>query len=53
MCEGDFDEDGDMDGEDLIVQIADGSDVDLEDFAADFGRIECPQNLSFFLRFFG
>ena len=41
-CEGDFDEDGDVDGSDLAVFAADGGGTTtLAQFAADFGRTDC------------
>ena len=48
-CEGDFDDDGDVDGLDLAVFAADfnsNGDVgssDLAVFAADFGRTDCSE----------
>ena len=49
-CEWDFDEDGDVDGEDLFELISkevgddddDDDDGNLAEFAADFGRNDCP-----------
>nr|WP_320192263.1 SBBP repeat-containing protein [uncultured Desulfobacter sp.] len=43
-CLGDFDDDGDLDGEDLAAQAADGDNpvIIAEDFAAEFGRTDCP-----------
>jgi glucose/arabinose dehydrogenase len=41
-CEGDFDQDSDVDGKDLVAQAAGGTDVALQDFTADFGRNDCP-----------
>jgi Tol biopolymer transport system component len=48
-CDGDFDFDRDVDGDDLAVQaniyirVANGGDgVSLEDFAGYFGRNDCP-----------
>ena len=46
VCEGDFDEDGDVDGEDLYELIADSSltgvdKVDVAVFASNFGRVNC------------
>lgn len=41
--EGDFDKDGDVDGSDLAVFAAGGGgSIALEEFAADFGRTNCP-----------
>ena len=40
-CEGDFEPDGDVDGSDL-AQLIDSGGVDIEIFAADLGRINCP-----------
>ena len=42
MCEGDFDSDRDVDGSDLAIFAAGGTGITLEDFAADFGRTNCP-----------
>jgi hypothetical protein len=41
-CDGDFEPDGDVDGKDLAEYISDSRDVDLEDFAANFGKDDCP-----------
>jgi parallel beta-helix repeat protein/predicted outer membrane repeat protein len=42
VCEGDFDTDGDADGSDLAILIdSGGADIDI--FAEDFGRMDCPQ----------
>jgi hypothetical protein len=44
-CEGDYDEDGDVDGEDLISRTINDTDIDfvpLKQFAAEFGRVDCP-----------
>jgi len=41
-CEGDFDDDGDVDGSDLAAYIDDNQGISLSDFAANFGRIGCP-----------
>ena len=38
-CDGDFDQDGDVDGSDLAIFAAGGTGITLEDFAADFGTI--------------
>jgi hypothetical protein len=40
-CEGDTEPDGDVDGIDLVQEInADGANI--VQFAADFGRTDCP-----------
>jgi hypothetical protein len=39
---GDFDKDGDVDGSDLATFAAGGAGISLENFAADFGRTNCP-----------
>ena len=42
-CECDFESaDGDVDGTDLASYIADPAGFSVADFAADFGRIDCP-----------
>jgi hypothetical protein len=42
-CEGDFaPADGDVDGSDLAAYIADQAGISLSDFAAEFGRTNCP-----------
>ncbi|WP_320045362.1 hypothetical protein [uncultured Desulfobacter sp.] len=43
-CLGDFDEDGDLDGQDLAAQAADGDSpvIIAAEFAAEFGRTDCP-----------
>ena len=42
-CGGDFDKDGDVDGSDLAVFAAGGGgSIALEEFAAEFGRTDCP-----------
>ena len=41
-CEGDFDNDKDVDGSDLATYAAGGTGITLEAFAADFGRTDCP-----------
>ena len=42
-CEGDLDEDKDVDGSDLTVFAAGGGgDITLEELATDFGRTDCP-----------
>jgi hypothetical protein len=40
-CEGDFEPDGDVDGKDL-AELIDSGGVDIDIFAADLGRIDCP-----------
>ncbi len=42
-CQGDFDKDEDVDGSDLAVFAAGGTDVTLEQFAPEFGKTNCPQ----------
>ena len=42
LCEGDLDTDKDVDGKDLATQADGDTGVDLEDFAASFGRNDCP-----------
>ncbi len=44
-CDCDFDTDGDVDGSDLAVFAAGGTGIGLEDFAAEFGRTDCPNIL--------
>jgi len=41
-CNGDFDGDLDVDGSDLATFAAGGTTITLEEFAADFGRTDCP-----------
>lgn len=41
-CNGDFDQDGDVDGSDLAALAANPDLLDLSLFAADFGRTNCP-----------
>ena len=40
-CRWDIDEDGDVDGSDLAVFEPGATAVDVESFAAEFGRIDC------------
>ena len=40
-CKGDFNEDGDVDGEDLFEYSEDEKGVQLKWFAEEFGRIDC------------
>jgi len=42
VCEGDFDQDGDVDGSDLAAFAAGGTTITLEEFATDFGKTNCP-----------
>jgi hypothetical protein len=42
MCEGDFYEDGDVDGFDLSLLIGNLGQLDMTTFAANFGRSQCP-----------
>ena len=39
----DFDQDEDVNGEDLTAQAVAGSSVNLFDIALNFGRLGCPQ----------
>jgi hypothetical protein len=41
-CEGDFDEDGNVDGSDLSTLIAEPSLLDIATFAWNFGKNACP-----------
>ena len=41
-CDGDFYHDGDVDGLDLFDYITYPASMSLADFAADFGRTNCP-----------
>ena len=41
-CKGDFDGDLDVDGSDLAVFAAGGATITIEDFAAYFGKTDCP-----------
>ena len=41
-CSGDFKPDGDVDGTDLAVFAAGGTDITLKAFAHDFGKTNCP-----------
>ena len=41
----DRDKDGDLDGSDLSAYIFDARGVELEEFCADYGKNECPNNL--------
>jgi hypothetical protein len=43
-CLGDHDGDFDVDGEDLATQIAANHSVDFEDFAGQFGNIDCDEH---------
>jgi hypothetical protein len=40
-CEGDFEPDGDTDGSDLVKLVENGG-IDINVFAEDFGRVNCP-----------
>lgn len=42
-CEGDFDSDRDVDGSDLAIFAAGRTGITLEEFAAEFGRTDCPR----------
>lgn len=41
-CKGDFNDDGDIDGSDLVELLAGASNVNLSEFAANFGKTSCP-----------
>ncbi len=41
-CRGDFNGDGDVDGTDLAVFAAGGTDIALKALAHDFGQTDCP-----------
>jgi hypothetical protein len=41
LCEGDFDNDGDVDGSDLSELISGNKTLDLDVFAMEFGRNDC------------
>lgn len=41
-CPGDIDGDKDVDGSDLADYILDSGGLGLDDFAANFGKINCP-----------
>jgi hypothetical protein len=41
-CPGDFNGDKDVDGSDLAEYIFDSGGLDLEVFAANFGKVNCP-----------
>ena len=41
-CPGDYAEDFDVDGSDLLDFLLDSAGVSLSDFAASFGKINCP-----------
>ena len=41
-CEGDFDDDGDVDNSDLATFAAGWTTITLEEFATNFGRTNCP-----------
>ena len=41
-CESDYDGDGDVDGSDLADYLFDPGGLDLDVFAADFGKANCP-----------
>ena len=42
VCKADFDKDGDVDGNDLVTYIGGGTGITLAEFAAEFGRTDCP-----------
>jgi len=42
VCEGDFNNDGDVDGSDLATFAAGSTTITLEKFSTDFGRTNCP-----------
>lgn len=41
-CQCDFNGDGDVDGSDLASYVLDTAGISLDDFAADFGKADCP-----------
>jgi len=41
VCEGDFDGDGDVDGEDLDTQADGSAGITLDSFAGSFGKFDC------------
>ncbi len=41
-CEGDLDEDGDVDGKDVALLVPDLSQIDIGIFAGNFGKTTCP-----------
>ena len=41
-CPGDYNGDKDVDGSDLADYLIDAAGLDLEFFAADYGRVNCP-----------
>jgi hypothetical protein len=41
VCKGDFDGDGDVDGNDLSDLVNDEKGLSLKRFAREFGRIDC------------
>jgi len=41
-CKGDYEPDGDVDGNDLAFQAAGGTGINLKNFAQHFGRENCP-----------
>lgn len=41
LCEGDSEPDGDVDGNDLVLKVYAGG-LNMEIFAEDFGRVDCP-----------
>ena len=43
ICQGDFDDDGDVDGSDLAIWIGGSTGIGLKAVAADFGRKDCPE----------
>ena len=44
LCLGDFNEDGDVDGNDLFMTAPEGAGIGLESFVLDFGRANCRPN---------
>ena len=42
-CPGDSDGNGDVDGSDLAAYTVVAGDVSLQEFAANFGKTECPE----------
>ena len=41
-CKGDFDNDGDVDGSDLVALATGSQTLSLDIFADNFGKTECP-----------
>jgi len=43
VCPSDLDGDHDVDGTDLALFVSGGGSITVEEFAGDFGKINCPQ----------